>query len=210
MKDIIIIGAGGHASVIIDIIECMKNNGHQVKIKGLLDDNKDKTHFMGYEILDEIKNADSYNSEDTEFVIAIGSNTVRKNIATKLYKLKYFTAVHPSAIVGSNVVIDEGTVVMPRAIINANTIIGKHVIINSGAIIEHDNQIENFVHISPGSTLAGGVKVGESTQIGANSTIIPLIKIGSNTVIGAGSTVIRNIESEVVAVGSPCKVIKHI
>lgn len=210
MKDIIIIGAGGHASVIIDIIECMKNNKHQVRIKGLLDDSKDKTHFMGYKILDKVKNAHLYNSKDTEFIIAIGSNEVRKSISKKLQNLKYFIAIHPTAIIGSNVDINKGTVVMPRAIINANTIIGKHVIINSGAIVEHDNKIKDFVHISPGSTLAGGVEVGESTQVGANSTIIPLIKIGCNSVIGAGSTVIRNIESKVVAVGNPCKVIKNI
>ena len=47
MKNIIIIGAGGHASVIIDIIECMKNNGHQVNIKGLLDDIKNASRKRG-------------------------------------------------------------------------------------------------------------------------------------------------------------------
>ena len=71
MKDIIIIGAGGHASVIIDIIESMKNTGHEVRIIGLLDDRKDITKFMGYKILDEINNAPLYSYKDTEFVIAI-------------------------------------------------------------------------------------------------------------------------------------------
>lgn len=210
MKDIIIIGAGGHASVIIDIIESMKNVGHEVRIIGLLDDRKDITKFMGYKILDEINNAPLYSYKDTEFVIAIGNNKVRKDICERFNGLKYFTPIHPTALIGSNVNLKSGTVVMPRAIINANTYIGSHVIINSGAIVEHDNIIDDFVHISPGTILCGGVTVGESAHIGANSTVIPCKKIGSNSVIGAGATVVNDIISNVVAAGTPAKIIKYL
>lgn len=210
MKNIIIIGAGGHASVIIDIIESMRNAGHEVRIIGLLDDRKDITEFMGYKILDKINNAPLYNYKDTEFVIAIGNNKIRKEIAKKFNELKYFTPIHPTALIGSNVNLKSGTVVMPRAIINANTYIGSHVIINSGSIVEHDNVIDDFAHISPGTTLCGGVTVGESTHIGANSTVIPCKKIGSNSVIGAGSVVVNDIISNVVAVGIPAKIIRNI
>ena len=208
MKNIIIIGAGGHASVIIDTIESMKRAGHKVNIKGLLDDNDKITEFMGYPILDKIKNILLYKSHEVEFVIGIGNNKIRKGIATKLSSLKYFTPIHPTAIIGANVSIKEGTVIMPRAIINPNTIIGKHVIINSGSIVEHDNTIGDYVHISPGATLAGGVTIGESTHIGANSTVIQCIDIGSDSIVGAGSTVIRDIKSNVTAVGSPARILK--
>ena len=209
MKNIILIGAGGHASVIIDIIQRMIKSNHEIKIRGILDDRKDIREFMGYEILDEIRNAQLYNDKDTEFVIAIGNNAIRRNIYKKLKGIKYFIAIHPTAVIGINVKIKNGTVVMPRAVINANTEIGSHVIINSGAIVEHDNIIDDFTHISPGTTLCGGVIVGEATHIGANSTVIPYRKIGGNSIIGAGSTVISDIQSDVIAVGSPAKVIKH-
>lgn len=209
MKNIILIGAGGHASVIIDIIQSMISSNHEIKIKGILDDRKDIRKLMGYEILDEIKNAQLYNDKDTEFIIAIGNNTIRKNIEKKLKGVKYFTAIHPTAVISINVTIKSGTIVMPRAVINANTEIGSHVIINSGAIVEHDNIIEDFAHISPGATLCGGVTVGEVTHIGANSTVIQCKKIGCNSIIGAGSTVITDIQSDVMAVGSPAKVIKY-
>ena len=164
---------------------------------------------MGYEILDEIKNAQLYNDKDTEFVIAIGNNAIRRNIYKKLKGIKYFIAIHPTAVIGTNVTIKSGTIVMPRVVINANTEIGSNVIINSGAIVEHDNTIDDFAHISPGVTLCGGVTVGEATHIGANSTVIQYKKIGSNSIIGAGSTVITDIQSDVMAVGSPAKVIKY-
>ena len=208
MKDIIIIGAGGHASVVIDIIESMKKNGHEINIKGLIDDNEEITEFMGYPVLGKLDDILVYTNNDTEFVIAIGNNEIRRKIAIELKDLKYFTAIHPTSIIGTNVSIGNGTVVMPRSVINVNSVIGKHSIINSGAIVEHDNKIGNFTHISPGAVLAGGVTVGNSTQIGANSVVIQCLNIGSNSIVGAGSTVIRDIESNVTAVGTPAKVLK--
>lgn len=208
MKNIIIIGAGGHASVVIDIIESMKKNGNEINIIGLIDDNETITEFMGYPILGKVKNTSVYINNDTEFIIAIGNNETRRKVAMELKDLKYFTAIHPTSIIGTNVFIEEGTVVMPRAVINANSVIGKHSIINSGAIVEHDNKIGNFTHISPGAVLAGGVKVGDSTQIGANSVVIQCVNIGSRSIVGAGSTVIRDIESNITVVGIPAKVLK--
>lgn len=205
MKEVIVIGAGGHSSVIIEIIESMIDSGKDLKIKGLLDDNEKVSEFMGYKIIDKIENAMLYNDENTEYVIAIGNNQTRKKIYSKFKNLKYFTAIHPSAIVSKSSVIKEGTVVMARAVINANSEVGSHVIINTGAIIEHDNKIGDFCHISPGATLCGGVTIGEETHIGANSTIIQYKSVGSKTIIGAGATVISDIKSNVVAIGCPAK-----
>ncbi|MGL5751282.1 MAG: acetyltransferase [Paraclostridium sp.] len=208
MKNIIIIGAGGHSSVIIEIIENMIENGQDIQIKGLLDDNPNRTEFMGYRVLDKVENAKLYSDENTEFVIAIGSNNIRKKIAKTHSNLKYFTAIHQTAIISKHAYINEGTVVMPRVVVNANSEIGSHAIINTGAIIEHDNKIGSFSHISPGATLCGGVNIGEETHIGANSTIIQYKNVGSRTIIGAGSTVTKDICSDAVAVGSPARIIK--
>lgn len=206
--EIVVIGAGGHCSVILDILENMIIKGEDISIKGLLDDNASLYEFRGYKILDKVENAFLYKNENTAFVIAIGNNDVRKNIALKFSEVKYFTAIHPSAIIGSGVVIGDGSVIMPRAIINAGTTIGSHVIINSGAIVEHDNNIGSFSHISPGATLCGGVSIGDTCHVGANSTIIQYKSVGDNTIIGAGSTVIKNIGCNVTAVGSPTRIIR--
>lgn len=205
MKKIIIIGAGGHASVVIEIIESMIEAGNIIQIEGLLDDKEDITEFMGYKILDKIENINLYNDKNTEYIIAIGNNEIRKKIASTYKNLKYFTAIHPTSSISKTSIIKYGSVVMPRVVINANSKIGSHVIINTGAIIEHDNNIGSFSHISPGATLCGGVEIGEETHIGANSTIIQYKKVGSKSTIGAGATVINDIESDVVATGCPAK-----
>ncbi|MDO4924971.1 MAG: acetyltransferase [Turicibacter sp.] len=208
MKEIILLGAGGHAAVIIDILKAQIAKGEKIKIKGLLDDSN-KTECVGYPILGSTLEANDFNEENTYFIIAIGSNEIRYKLSEKYSYLKFFTAIHPSAIIGSQVEIGDGTVVMPNVVINANSKVGQHVIINTGAIVEHDNLIGDYVHLSPNATLCGTVRVKPLTHIGAGSTVIQGKMIGRQSMIGAGATVITDIPDQVVAVGTPAKVIKQ-
>ncbi|WP_415336224.1 sugar O-acetyltransferase [Clostridium perfringens] len=54
------------------------------------------------------------------------------------------------------------------------------------------------------------IHIGNNVWIGANSVILPGINIGDNSVIGAGSIVTKDIPSNVVAVGNPCRVLREI
>ena len=54
------------------------------------------------------------------------------------------------------------------------------------------------------------VSIGDNVWIGGNVTILPGVTIGDNVTIGAGSVVVRDIPSNTIAVGNPCKVIKEI
>lgn len=202
-KKVVIIGAGGHAKVIADII---KKSGDE--IIGFLDDNKKK----GTNIIKEYKVLGDFNNRfplaiansDYEFIIAIGDNKKREEISHSP-NLKFYTAIHPSAQMGLDVEIQEGTVIMANACINSSAKIGKHCIINTGAIIEHDNIIEDFVHISPNVALGGTVKIGKSTHVGIGSTIKNNITICENCKIGAGAVVVKDIEKEGTYIGVPAK-----
>lgn len=54
------------------------------------------------------------------------------------------------------------------------------------------------------------IKIGDNVWIGGNAVVMPGVTIGDNTVIGAGSVVTKDIPSNVVAAGNPCKVIRKI
>ncbi|MBO5060472.1 MAG: sugar O-acetyltransferase [Clostridia bacterium] len=54
------------------------------------------------------------------------------------------------------------------------------------------------------------VKIGKNCWIGAGAIVVPGVTIGDNTVIGAGSVVTKDIPSNVVAVGNPCRVLREI
>lgn len=203
MKKVVILGAGGHAKVIADII-----NKSGDEVVGFLDDNLDIQNniiYLNKKVLGTTNDIDKY--KDYYFVIGIGNNKIRKKLAEK-YNLKWYTAIHPNAVIGNNVTIGEGSVIMPGVVINTGTSIGSHCIINTSSSIDHDNVIENFVHISPGSHLCGTVKVGEESWICAGVTVINNINIISNCIIGAGSVVLKSIEKSGTYVGIPAKRIK--
>lgn len=205
-KKVVIIGAGGHAKVIADIIE---KSGDE--IIGFLDDKIEKNTIIikDYKVIGDLNNRFTLAiaNSDYEFITAIGDNKKREEIS-KSPNLKFYTAIHPSAQIGLDVKIEEGTAIMANVCINSSARIGKHCIINTGAIIEHDNIIENYVHISPNATLGGTVKVGKLTHIGIGATVKNNVTICKNCIVGAGAVVVKNIEEEGTYVGMPAKKMK--
>ena len=195
----ILTGASGHAKVIIDILE---KSGQTVDF--LVDTNDSIKQLSGIPVIHQ----DEYKAEQQhELILSIGANQVRKRLAA-FFSTRFGKAIHPDAILASNVEIGEGTVVMAGAVVNSSTRIGRHCIINTVASIDHDCQIGDYAHISPNATLCGTVSVGEGTQVGAGATVIPNVNIGSWAMIGAGAVVISDIPDHAVAVGNPAKIIK--
>jgi UDP-perosamine 4-acetyltransferase len=209
MKRIVLIGAGGHSKVIIDIIK----SRNEYDIVGITD-KFNRENVLNIPIIGDDNILDKLYNDDVKYAFicigALGNMSVRNVIYNKLKNIgfKLPVLIHKSAIVSNYVNIDEGTCVMPGAIINPEVHIGKSCIINTGSIIEHDCIIGDNVHISPGVKLAGGVKIGNNSHVGIGSSIIQNKVIGNNVTIGAGAVVIKNIANDSVAVGVPTKIVK--
>lgn len=186
-----IYGNGGHAKVVADIARA---NGYDNLI--FLDDNSDMKF--------------NSNLPKHPIIIAIGNTLIRQKLQNLVLSsgFKLITLIHPTAVIGSDVTIGNGSVVMPGAIINAKSTIGNGVIINSGAIIEHECTIGDFAHICPGVAIAGGSLVGERSWIGISSSVIQNITIKPDITIGAGSVVVKDILEGSLAYGNPCRVVK--
>jgi len=196
-EKVIIIGAGDHAKVIADIIIKSGDN-----LLGFIDDKSGKM-LLGYPVLG--KTEDIYKFErDAKFIIGIGNNYTRKQVAEK-YNLTWHTAIHPSAVIAIDVSIGEGTVVMANAVINVSAKIGRQCIINSGAVVEHDNNIADYAHISPNAAVAGTVSIGELTQVGVGAAVRQNISICAECVIGAGAVVVKDITEKGTYVGVPAR-----
>lgn len=204
VKRLIIAGAGGHGKVLADIADKMEI----YKYIAFLDDNESIKSVMGYPVIGTMDFSD-FQKETDEIIVAVGNCHIRKKLQTKYESIgiKIATLIHPTAIIGSNVIIDSGTVIMAGVVINCDASIGKGNIINTCASVDHECMIEEFVHISVGTHLCGNVHVGKECWIGAGSVISNNISVCSECMIGAGAVVVKNIEKSGTYVGVPVRVL---
>lgn len=211
MKNVIIIGASGHAKVIIDILEQV--GGHN--IVGLVDSFKDRTHsIFGYQVLgteDDLPQLIKTHNIEAG-IIAIGDNYSRHWIHQKITSLapgfQYISAIHPSCIIGKEVSIGSGVVMLPGVVVNADAKIGNQCIINTKSSVGHESIMEDFSSLSPGVTIGGNVRIGYCSAICLGVNVIESISIGNHSVIGAGSLVNKPIDDQVLAYGTPAKPIR--
>lgn len=202
MKNVIIIGTGGHAKVVAEMVVLAGDN-----LLGFLTTETDKTMFMGKPVLGG--NEDFYRyQEDCQFVIAIGNPQVRERISKMMSAAKWYTAIHPKAVISKfDTVIGAGSTIGANAVINPGARVGAHCIVNTGAVVEHDNVIDDFAHISVGAKLAGTASVGKRTWIGIGASVLNEVRICDDCMVGAGAVVVNNIDVAGTYVGVPAKLI---
>jgi sugar O-acyltransferase (sialic acid O-acetyltransferase NeuD family) len=208
----VILGGGGHASVLID---CILSSG-KIKITGVLDINRSLwgKKLSGIPILGDERLLPKMISRGVNsFVVGVGSVgdcEIRRRlfgIGLK-YSLKPVTVIHSSAIISRGAELGPGSQVLPGAIVNTGVKIGANSIINSGAIIEHDCVIGPYVHVASGAKLASAVHVGEGAHIGSGASVRQGIRIGANAMVGMGAVVVKDVPKETTVAGVPARALK--
>ncbi|MDP1393418.1 acetyltransferase [Lysinibacillus capsici] len=203
-KPLIIIGNGGHASVLTETLLAQDE-----KIIGFTALNEEDNSFnLRYLGQDDI--VLQYNPKEIDLVLGIGMvgpNSLRTKIYQHFTQLGYSfkSVIHQTAIIASSVTLGEGVQMMAGTIAQTNVKIADNTIINTGAQIDHDCMIREHIHIAPGAVLSGAVTIGEGTHIGTGVTVIQNITIGKGCLIGAGAVVLKNIEDNKTAYGVPAK-----
>lgn len=135
------------------------------------------------------------------------------NFYQKLWKINFedfIPLIHPSAVVSSSVNKSPGLQIEPLSVVAPYTQIGFGVNISRNCSIGHHNTLNDYCSVYAGSNIAGFAEIGEGTTIGPGCTVFSNVKIGSNSIIGGGSVVSKDIPSNVLAYGNPCKVIKDL
>jgi UDP-perosamine 4-acetyltransferase len=200
-----VIGAGGHAKVLVD---CLLRQG--IRTLGFIERNAELrgTRVCGLPVLGGEAELASHAPDTVLLVNAVGSTRTLASRRAVFESLKqkgyeFLTIVHPSVVLGAGVGLAEGAQVMAGAILQPDVTVGKNSIVNTGALIDHDTVIGSHVHVSPGCVLSGGIRVGDGTHLGAGATVIQGISIGARCLVAAGSVVIRDVPDDAEVMGVP-------
>lgn len=188
MKDIILVGYGGHAKSVADCIE----RQNEYRIVGYTDLQKKESK---YEYLGTDRELERY-FNDGIFYAAVGVGYLGKGIIRQkiYYCLKEIgfelpVIADPSSIISESAIIGEGVFVGKGAVVNAESKIGKMAIINTKALVEHECEVGAFAHVAIATILCGQAKVGEGAFVGANATVIQSKEIEAYKVVPAGATI---------------------
>lgn len=209
--DVLVLGAGGHGQCVADALLRIRKASGELEVLGFLDDvvAVDEGHFAGLSVLGRTTQLEAF--AGTAVIVAVGDNAARRRLFEAAGRAGHVraTVVDPTAVVGSEVTIGEGSYIGPLAIVGPGCHIGANVIVNGGGCLGHHNEVADHVHIGPGVVTARGARVGEGSMIGAGTVIKPDCGIGDGSVVGSGSLVARDVGDSVVAVGSPARAIRQ-
>lgn len=206
----LIIGAGGHAKEILDILISIDSD----TVVTFFDDVSNDLPaliYNKYKIIKSLDDAQKLFLKDPRFVLGLGIPIVRKKLADKFVAIGGIleSVISPRAQIGCfNVVLGKGLNIMHGVLISSDVAIGEGSLINAHATIHHDTKIGKYCEVSPGAHITGGCKIGDFCIIGAGAIILPKIQIGKGVTVGAGAVVTKNIPDDVLAKGVPAKIYK--
>jgi len=204
----VIWGAGGQAMVVADIVRLRGD----YELVGFLDDvdaARAGTAFHDSRVLGGREQLERLMAEGVR-AIALGFGNSPARLAARDFVramgYELVTAVHPAAVVGSQVRIGAGTVIKAGAMIDPGVTIGECAIVGSCVCIGHGCVLGDGVRIAAGASLPGNIAIGRASLVGAGAVLRDRVRIGAHSLVGAGSVVVRDIPDGVVAWGNPAEV----
>ena len=207
MRELVIVGGGGHGRETLDIVEAINAVEPTWAFAGFVDD--------GEVIADRLERRDAsllgttkiLADTDPRYVIGIGSPAVRAKLDEQLtaWGRTAATLIHPAATVASDNRISDGVLLAAGARVTTNVTLGRHVHLNVNAVVSHDCVVGDYTTLSPGALVNGDVRLAEGVFLGTGAIITPGITIGDHAVIGAGAVVVRDVPPGVTVRGVPAR-----
>ncbi len=199
---LVLIGAGGHARVVLDAI----TQSQPTRDVTVRDDDASRT---GQALLGRSIHVPVFAPAlgAVSFHVGIGDNRARRNVFERAVQGGGVptTVAHPAAVCSAHAAIDAGAFIAALAVIGPGARVRRGVIVNHGAIIDHDCRVDEWAHIAPNATLGGGVSIGAGALVGAGAVVLPKRRVGAWAIVGAGAVVTDDVPDGATVVGVPAR-----
>lgn len=202
---LILLGAGGHARVLLALAQAANRD-----IIGVCDPQligEGRARWRGIAVLGGDDAVEQHDPSQVGLINGIGqlvggSSRQRIYAAMRQRGYDFPPLIHPAAWVADDVRLCSGAQIMAGAIIQPGCTIGNNAIVNTRATVDHDCVVGEHVHIAPGAILCGGVRVHPRAFIGAGAVVLQSLTVGADAVVGAGTTLIRNLPAGHTRIGA--------
>jgi sugar O-acyltransferase (sialic acid O-acetyltransferase NeuD family) len=209
MPSLVILGTGGNAHDVLDIVEAINAVAPTWRVAGFLEDSIPiGVSKLGHKVLGRLCDARGF--EDVWFLNAIGSDRSygrRPELVarTGLRPERFATLIHPGASVSSRARLGRGVYVSFGVSVAGGVTVGDHASFGACCVVGHDTVIEDFVVLAPGATVSGFVRLGRGCYVGARAAIRQEVRIGDGALVGLGAVVTRDVSAGTTVVGNPAR-----
>ena len=205
-RRVLLLAAGGHGSVVLDALLASGT-----RVSGIIDPGRPVgSALFNVPVLGGDEWLDQAMPDDILLVNGIGATPYR-NLRSSFFGtwkqrgFSFFSIQHPSAIVGREALLSEGSQIMAGSVVQCRVSIADNAVINTRASVDHDCKIGVHAFISPGVTLCGDVHIGDNVFLGAGAIVLPGIIVGNNAVVGAGAVVTHDVAAGGRVFGVPAR-----
>jgi sugar O-acyltransferase (sialic acid O-acetyltransferase NeuD family) len=212
-RPLIILGTGGGAHDVLDVIEAINACRPTWDVVGFLDDVRPRgSRHLGLEVLSPL--AEARRHGECSFVNAIGGDKSYRFLpkilaSTGLGADRFATLIHPGASVSHRARLGRGVLVNHGVAVGGGAVVGDCITLGPGSIVGHDSVIGDHSVLAPGAVLSGLVVVDRNCYIGARAVIRQGLRVGEQALVGMGAVVVREVDAGATVVGNPARPLRR-
>ncbi len=202
MTRLVIVGAGDHGRVVLDILRAGGEppDGFVEPVPAA------SREVDGLPVIGSLVDP-GWASPGTRFVVALGDNRARRDAFERCLELGLSpaAAIHPTAHLLAGVEVAPGAMICAGAIIGLAARVAANAIVNTGATVDHDNRIGPHATVAPGAHLAGRVTLDEGAFVGIGASVREGCAVGAWAFVAGGAMVVDDVPADARVAGVPAR-----